>query len=104
DHRKADYAPLTYDRTQTLVVNYVYNVPGVARKATFLDNPVGRGILNGWQLTGITSLSSGEPVAVGGNSVISLGSYNVQGVESTTITKEITGSPGWFRRPGPTCN
>jgi hypothetical protein len=27
NHRKADYAPLPYDRTQTLVVNYVYNLP-----------------------------------------------------------------------------
>jgi len=104
NHRQADYAPLTYDRTQTLVVNYVYNVPGAARKGTFLDNPVGRSVLNGWQITGITSLSSGEPVAVGGNSVISLGSYNVQGVGSTTVNQEITGSAGWFPRPVLTCN
>ncbi|HXB68524.1 MAG TPA: hypothetical protein VNY05_09785 [Candidatus Acidoferrales bacterium] len=104
NHRTADYAPLTYDRTQTLVVNYVYNVPSAARKGTFLDNPVGRSVLNDWQITGITSLSSGEPVAVGGNSVVSLGSYNVQGVGSTTINQEITGSAGWFPRPVLSCN
>ncbi|SPF51083.1 putative TonB-dependent receptor, plug [Candidatus Sulfopaludibacter sp. SbA4] len=104
DHRKADYAPLTFDRTQTLVVNYVYDVPAGARKGTFLDNPLGRGILNNWQVTGITSLSSGEPVAVGGNSVISLGSYNVQGVGSTTLNQEITGNADWAPRPVLTCN
>ena len=104
DHRKADYAPLTFDRTQTLVVNWVYNVPSAAQKGTFLDNPVGRGILNNWQVTGITSLSSGEPVAVGGNSVISLGSYNVQGVGGTTLNQEITGNADWAPRPVLSCN
>jgi len=104
NHRKADYAPLTFDRTQTLVLNYVYNVPKGARKGTFLDNPIGRGILNDWQLTGITALSSGEPVPVGGSSVISLGSYNMQGVGGTTLNEEMTGNADWAARPMLTCN
>jgi Carboxypeptidase regulatory-like domain/TonB-dependent Receptor Plug Domain len=104
NHRKADYGPLTFDRTQTLVINYVYNLPALARKAAFLNNPVGRGVLDNWQITGITSFSSGEPVVVGGNSLISLGSYNVQGVGSTIVNQEITGSAGWFPRPVLTCN
>jgi hypothetical protein len=104
NHRKADYGPLTYDRTQTLVFNYVYNVPAGARRGTFLDNPIGRGILNNWQITGITSFSSGEPVVVGGNSVISVGSYNVQGIGGTTLNQEITGNADWAPRPVLTCN
>jgi len=104
NHRKADYGPLTFDRTHTLVINYVYNLPALTRKVGFLANPVGRGVLDNWQVTGITSFSSGEPVVVGGNSVISVGSYNVQGVGSTIVNQEITGSAGWFPRPVLTCD
>ena len=104
NHRKADYAPLTFDRTQTLVVNYVYSVPRGAQKGTFLDNPFGRAILNDWQVSGITSLTSGQPVPVGGSSVISLGSYSVQGVGGTTLNQEITGNADWAPRPILTCN
>jgi hypothetical protein len=104
DHRKADYAPLTFDRTLTMVVNYVYNIPSAARKGTFLDNPVGKGVFADWQLTGITSFSSGEPVPVGSSSVISLGGYNVQGVGTTTLNAEMTGNGDWAARPLITCN
>jgi hypothetical protein len=104
NHRKADYAPLTFDRTQNLVVNYLYNVPNGAPRGSFLDNAFARGVLNNWQLTGITSFASGEPVPVGGSSVISLGSYNVQNVGSTTLNAEITGNPDWAARPVITCN
>jgi hypothetical protein len=104
NHRKADYGPLTYDRTQTLVINYVYNVPGGARRGTFLDNAVARGVLNNWQITGITSFSSGEPVVIGGSAVTSVGSYNVQGVGGATLNQEITGNGGWAARPVLTCN
>jgi hypothetical protein len=104
DHRKADYAPLTFDRTLTMVINYVYNIPSAARKGTFLDNPVGKSVFANWQLTGITSFSSGEPVPVGSSSVISLGGYNVQGVGTTTLNAEMTGNGDWAARPLITCN
>ncbi|PWU12578.1 MAG: hypothetical protein C5B51_00360, partial [Terriglobia bacterium] len=90
DHRKADYGPLTYDRTQTMVFNYVYNVPGGARKGSALDNVAGRVILNNWQISGITSFTSGQPVTVGGNSVTALGSYSIQGVGAATLNRETT--------------
>jgi hypothetical protein len=103
DHRKADYAPLTYDRTQTLVLNYLYNVPGIPKQSA-LDNPVTRLIANNWQISGITSFAVGEPVAIGGSAVTALGTYSVQGVGGTTLNQEITGNAGWSPRPVLTCN
>jgi hypothetical protein len=107
NHRKADYALLTYDRTQTLVVNYIYNLPGV-HKGSALFNPVTKTILNDWQVTGITELTSGAPQVVSqtsaATSVSDLGFYNVQGIGTTQLNREITGSEGWAARPVLTCN
>jgi hypothetical protein len=105
DHRKADYGLLTYDRTQSLVVNYIYNLPEIARKGSALGNPAFRTILNDWQVAGITSLTSGAPQVVGQVTAQSdLGKYNVQGVGATIVNREITGSEGWAPRPVLTCN
>jgi hypothetical protein len=104
DHRKADYGLLIYDRTQVVVVNYVYNVPALARKGSPLDNPVARMFLNNWQISGITSLSSGQPITVGGNNITALGSYGVQGVGATVLNRRMTGSEGLAPRVVLTCN
>ncbi|MGA2117893.1 MAG: carboxypeptidase regulatory-like domain-containing protein [Bryobacteraceae bacterium] len=102
--RKADYAPLTFDRTLTEVLNWVYLIPDVARKRSLLDNAVARAVLNKWQITGIASWSSGEPVPVGASAVISLGGFNEQGVSTTTLNEELTGNADWAARPIITCN
>ena len=104
NHRQADYAPLTFDRTLTAVFNWVYDIPSASRKGSFLDNPFGRAALANWQITGIASFSSGEPVVVGGGSVVSLGSYNMQGIGSTTLNQEMTGNADWAARPIITCD
>jgi hypothetical protein len=104
NHRKADYAPLTFDRTLTAVFNWVYDIPSAARKGSFLDNPFGRVAFADWQISGIASFSSGEPVVVGGNSVVSLGSYNLQGVGGTTLNQQMTGNADWAARPIITCD
>ncbi|MCX6633167.1 MAG: hypothetical protein NTW28_36695, partial [Candidatus Solibacter sp.] len=106
-HRKADYGLLTYDRTQTLVVNYIYNLPKVAKNGTALANPAFKLILNDWQISGITSLTSGSPQVVGqtsaATSVSDLGKYGVQGVGATALNRQITGSEGWAPRPTLSC-
>jgi hypothetical protein len=105
NHRKADYGLLTYDRTQALVVNYVYNVPRLARDGTALANPVFKAILNNWEVAGITSLTSGAPQVVAQSTAQSdVGKYVVQGVGAATINRQITGSEGWAPRPIITCN
>ncbi len=105
DHRKADYGLLTYDRTQSLVVNYIYNMPRFARNGTPLANPVFKVILNDWQISGITSLTSGAPQVVAQSAAVSdVGKYAVQGAGATTVNRQITGSEGWAPRPVLTCN
>jgi len=95
DHRKADYGLLTFDRTQNLVINYLYNLPSGAVRGSFLDNAAGRAVLGGWQISGITSLSSGAPLTP---------TYSLQSVGATTLNRRITGSEGWAPRVVLTCN
>jgi hypothetical protein len=58
--RAADYGPLFYDRTHLLVFNYLWTLPqfvkGDSGGAKFLKQ-----IVNDWQLSGITTMSTGQP-------------------------------------------
>jgi hypothetical protein len=101
DTRTAGYGPLPQDRTQSLVVNYIYSIPDV-RKASFLDNAPSRLVLNGWRLSGLTSISSGAPTNII-SSGINLG-YAVSGVAQTTLNRTITGSEDVAPRVVFTCN
>jgi len=94
DTRAAGYGPLPQDRTQSLTVNYIYDLPGM-QKGSFLDNAVTRLVVNGWQLSGLTSVSSGAPVNV---------TYAVSGVAATTLNRMITGSEDVAPRVVFTCN
>jgi len=94
DTRTAGYGPLPQDRTQSLVINYIYSIPSV-HKGSFLDNAPSRLVLNGWRLSGVTAVSSGAPVNV---------SYSVSGVAGTTLNRRITGSEDVAPRVVFTCN
>jgi len=87
--RKADYGPLTFDRTQVLTVNYIIDLPRGARPGTVLDNAVWRTILNGWQVSGITSMSSGAPSSL---------SWSWAGVSDPVRNRMITGNEDWAPR------
>ena len=76
------------------MINYIYSIPDV-RKASFLDNAPTRLVLNGWRLSGLTSVSSGAPVNV---------SYSVSGTAGTTLNRMITGSEDVAPRVVFTCN
>jgi hypothetical protein len=95
DVRTTDYGPLNFDRTQQATFNYIYSIPGGARKGTFLDNAAGRLVLGGWQLSGLTSMSGGAPVNA---------TYSVTGIGSTLLNQEITGSYDVAPRVVLTCN
>ncbi len=89
NNRMANYGPLGFDRTHVLVINYIYDVPRVARNSNFLDNPVGRAVFNNWQLSGITSFVSGPPDNI---------FYSVRGVGGSDLNRRITGSETWGPR------
>ncbi len=88
DTHKADYGPLDIDRTQNLVVNYIYTLPRLTR-GSLLDHPVGRVILDNWQVSGIASFTSGAPITP---------SYSVSGVSTELRNRQITGSESWAPR------
>ena len=55
------YGPAPFDRSQTVNISYLINLPNVSAK--YLGNhKVLNGILDGWQFTGIEQFSSGTPL------------------------------------------
>jgi hypothetical protein len=58
DVRGRSYGVLEYDRTHIFNLSYNYLLP----KLSPTDNVLGRGLLNGWQVSGITTLTSGTPI------------------------------------------
>lgn len=64
---RANYGPLSYDRTQLFNAAYNINLPGL-RSAGLLT----REVVNGWQLSGDTQVQSGPPIQPNTN-----GSMNV---------------------------
>lgn len=58
DVRGRSYGVLDYDRTHIFNLSYNYNLPNLSP----INNLFARGLLNGWQLSGITTYSSGTPV------------------------------------------
>jgi hypothetical protein len=93
--RAANYGPLSFDRRQSLVVDYMYNVPDLSRKVAALNNAGWRQLFGGWQLSGITSFSTGGPGMI---------TYVLSNAQGATLNKLITGSEDVAPRPVFTCN
>ena len=60
DTRNRSWGILPFDRTHVFNLSYNWNVPRIARGS--FANPVTRGIFNGWQVSGITTIQSGIPI------------------------------------------
>ena len=60
--RSRNYGPLAYDRAHVATFNYIYDVPGLGAKLG--SRPVGW-ITDNWQVSGITTFSTGAPVTPG---------------------------------------
>jgi hypothetical protein len=60
DTRGRSWGVLPFDRTHILNLSYNYNLPNLAQGA--LDRGFFRGVLNGWQMSGITTYQSGTPI------------------------------------------
>jgi hypothetical protein len=57
-----NYGKANYDRTHNLVVNFLWDVP---KLTTVWNNRVVKGVFDDWQLAGIASFVSGQPLGVG---------------------------------------
>jgi hypothetical protein len=101
DTRGRSWGVLPFDRTHVFNLSYNINIPNLARGA--LNHSVGRGILNGWQMSGITTIQSGIPLRLrftgdisgAGQAVAWFGSdaFNVQGQSSGAITPVYLSNP-----------
>ena len=79
--RAADYAVLNNDRTQVLVLNYLYNVPKLIKGDSGFAK-LGKVFVNDWQISGITTVQTGAPAAI---------SFSIDGVGN--LNERYTGSP-----------
>lgn len=102
------YGPLPWDRTHALKIAYNISLPNFSKK--YLGgHPFGNGVLDGWQLSGITEFDSGAPVFTLGPSFP--GGYaigmtnNNQGTAAWRLTpRYINGTPDEAVVPLLTCD
>jgi hypothetical protein len=59
DRRVWNYGLAAYDRTHIFSTNYVVDLPG-----SHLKNALMRGVLGGWQISGLTRFQSGTPLSL----------------------------------------
>ncbi len=76
--RQADYGPASFDRRQVLAINYVYAIP-----TYFKDSALARALTGGWQISGVTQISTGSPFTPG---------FSISGAGSANITGNVTAS------------
>ncbi|HKR23026.1 MAG TPA: hypothetical protein VJS17_10545, partial [Pyrinomonadaceae bacterium] len=60
DTRNRSWGVLPFDRTHVFNLSYNWSVPDLARGG--FANTVTRGVFNGWQVSGITTVQSGIPI------------------------------------------
>ncbi len=61
--RRRDYARAGFNRKHVFNVDYVYDLPGLAKTS----NGLLKTVVNGWELAGITRFASGTPINVTAN-------------------------------------
>ncbi|MBY0508216.1 MAG: carboxypeptidase regulatory-like domain-containing protein [Bryobacteraceae bacterium] len=90
----ANKGPLGFDIPHRLAMNWVYDVPKVARGGNFLDNKLGRGVFNDWQISGIFEAQKGVPTNPS-FSIDGLGNLNERYTGSVNIGARpvVTGNP-----------
>jgi len=80
-----NYGLATFDRTHNFKLNWVWEVP-----RTGWGNPLGKAVLNGWQVSGMASFVSGTPLGIGWTSVTGV---DVTGTPSQSARVVVTGNP-----------
>jgi len=62
NYKSRNYGPAGFDRHQNAVINFVYSLP---RLSVAWNNRFSRQALDGWEVSGIVSMISGPPTAIG---------------------------------------
>jgi hypothetical protein len=63
DPRAYDYALASFDRTHFFVANFVWNLPKGSK--LFGDRMMAKALFDGWTISGISSIASGNPAELG---------------------------------------
>jgi hypothetical protein len=99
----ANYGVLAFDHTQIFNAGYVFNLPSPIK-----GNWLAKGIINGWQLSGVTQLQSGAPLQpnTNGNMNASWGNALINGNSVGVSTMSWLGSnaTGLTLEPLVTCD
>jgi Carboxypeptidase regulatory-like domain len=84
-----NYGKAGFDRTHNFAFNYIYKLPGLSR---YWQNALTRTVLDGWELSGITSFISGQPIDISYSTVqgTDLMGGGGDGVDSRVV---LTGNP-----------
>jgi Carboxypeptidase regulatory-like domain len=86
-HLKLDWGPSNFDLRHRAVFTYVIDVPaGPGHRVLGWNNPVGRQVFGGWQISGITTVQSGAPFTVYNNST------DFSGFNQTSDRPDVIGS------------
>lgn len=79
-----DRADSAFDARQRFVTHYEYTIPGIGR---FTQNTAANAILNGWRLSGITTLQTGFPFSITDSSDPS---FTVCGCDTANLVGKFT--------------
>ncbi len=96
-----EYGNSGYDRTQTLILSYVYNIPEPSSQR------VVRAIAGNWQLSGISTFETGVPINItlpGDNAGIGGAPYRPNLVGNPAIgggSRQVWFNPAAFAQPAP---
>jgi hypothetical protein len=94
-----NYGPLAYDRTHIFSATYVYTLPNFAQ-----NNAFAKGLLNGWQLSGITQLYSGVNLQANDNAGFDLNAPRPDDPTRTIGATFVNGTPGIAATPFVLCD
>jgi hypothetical protein len=93
------YGILNFDRTHIFNASYNYNFPDLARGSW--KNRFTKGLLNGWQMSGITTFESGRPIFLNFTGALSSNNANTPSVFSyfgtTAFPSSSSGRSGAIR-------
>ncbi|MCW5966419.1 MAG: carboxypeptidase regulatory-like domain-containing protein, partial [Bryobacterales bacterium] len=95
-----NYGPLAYDRTHIFAATYVYELP----KFLPSGNKLAQGLVNGWQLSGITQLSSGVNIQANNNPNFNLNAPRPDDPSRNIGATWINGTNAISAVPFVTCN
>jgi hypothetical protein len=93
-YKEFNYAPSDFDQTHIFTINYIYDVPSLAR---YYKNGFVKAVFDHWQISGTSSYASGKPKNVtvtyaGGTTDITGGQVNSRPITTCDPMKGVSGS------------